>query len=65
MLTTEQEALLLWYDGLSEIERIAVDQWLLTGNPDSILALRETSERLIGFRYVAFFRSPEQLPLHG
>lgn len=63
MLTPLQEVLLAWYDSLNTEERAAVDYWLETGQTESLLVLRQFSERLKCYRYMPFFERPKEFSL--
>lgn len=43
---SSQRRIVEWYESLNEVERTAVDYWLLTGDTRLIDAFKPTSERL-------------------
>ena len=62
-MTAEQKELLDWYSSLSNLERLALNYWLLTGDVRLLLPLREVSERLKRYTYMPFFKRPQEASL--
>lgn len=52
-ITREELEYVLWYRSLDEAERAAVDEWLITGDPQRLLILRKFRKRLQRFNYMA------------
>lgn len=61
LVLTKYDELHLWYDSLNEVEQLAVDYWLETGDASLVLSFRDGSERLQRFTYVSFVECPVKL----
>ncbi len=63
MISEKHKAILEWYESLTSDERAAIDDLLITGDPSLVISLRESSERLNRFYYLAVVDQPKQLSL--
>lgn len=49
-----------WYDSLNEVERIALNYYLFTGDTRLLTAFNDRSHLLKRFHYLPFVDEPEQ-----
>jgi len=63
-LSNFEDGFVIWYRTLDNLERLAVNYWLTTGDTRLIDALRQRSERLQRFNYQSVPYRRDEFALH-